>query len=257
MKVLILAGGFGSRLGEETILKPKPMLEIGEKPILWHIMKLYSYYGFNEFIILLGYKGYLIKEYFVNYCLHKSDITVDLAQNSVRFHNNNQEHWKVTLLDSGLNTMTGGRIKRAQDFIKNESFMLTYGDGVSNINIVELLKFHKAHGKAMTMTAVLPEGRFGTLDIGKGDRISQFKEKPKEDGGWINGGFFVCEPLVLEYITEGDKTMFEKSPLENLAKDGELFAFKHLGFWRPMDTPRDRNELMDLWEKGNAPWKIW
>jgi glucose-1-phosphate cytidylyltransferase len=257
MKVLILAGGFGSRLGEETTLKPKPMLEIGDKPILWHIMKLYSYYGFNEFVILLGYKDYLIKEYFVNYYLHRSDLTIDLANNSIIFHNNKSECWKVTLLDTGLNTLTGGRIKQAQDFIRKERFMLTYGDGISDININELIKFHEKHKKAVTITAVKPEGRFGAIDIGKGNRILKFNEKPKGDGAWINGGYFVCEPKVLSYITEGDSTIFEKTPLENLANDGELFAYKHEGFWKPMDTQRDKNELIMLWEKNKAPWKIW
>jgi len=257
MKVLILAGGYGSRISEETILKPKPMLEIGENPILWHIMKLYSYYGFNEFVILLGYKGYLIKEYFVNYYLHRSDLTIDLANNSIIFHNNKSECWKVTLLDTGLDTLTGGRVKRAQEFIRNERFMLTYGDGISDININELIKFHEKHKKAVTITAVKPEGRFGAIDIGEGNRILKFNEKPKGDGAWINGGYFVCEPKVLSYITEGDSTIFEKTPLENLANDGESFAYKHEGFWKPMDTQRDKNELVELWQKGKAPWKIW
>ena len=257
MKVLILAGGYGSRISEETILKPKPMLEIGENPILWHIMKYYSCYGFNEFIILLGYKGYLIKEYFVNYFIHNSDLTIDLTNNHIELHKNKSEGWKVTLLDTGLNTLTGGRVKRAQDFIKKERFMLTYGDGISDININELIKFHEKHKKTVTITAVKPEGRFGAIDIGEGNRILHFNEKPKGDGAWINGGYFVCEPKVLDYITEGDSTIFEKTPLENLANDGELFAYKHEGFWKPMDTQRDKNELVELWQKGKAPWKIW
>lgn len=257
MKVLILAGGLGSRLGEETSLKPKPMLEIGDKPVLWHIMKTYSYYGFNEFVILLGYKGYIIKEYFANYYLHKSDLTVNLCDNTLEYHNNHAEPWKVTLLDTGYSTLTGGRVKRAQDIVKNERFMLTYGDGVSDINIKQLLQFHEKNKKLITMTAVMPEGRFGALDIREGNRINQFKEKPKGDGGWINGGFFVCEPQVFDYITEGDESIFEQKPLENLAKDGQLYAYKHEGFWKPMDTLRDKNQLIEMWEKGNAPWKIW
>ena len=257
MKVLILAGGFGSRLGEETVLKPKPMIEIGGKPILWHIMKIYSHYGYNEFVILLGYMGYYFKEYFSNYILHSSDITIDLEKNDIIIHENKSEPWKVTLLDTGLNTLTGGRIKRAQPYVGNERFMLTYGDGVGDINIDELINFHNNHGKAITMTAVMPEGRFGALDIQDDNCITSFQEKPIGDGSWINGGFFVCEPKVFDYITEGDKTIFERSPLENLAKDNEMFAYKHHGFWRPMDTMRDKNLLVELWEKGEAPWKVW
>jgi glucose-1-phosphate cytidylyltransferase len=257
LKVLILAGGLGSRLGEETSLKPKPMLEIGDKPVLWHIMKLYSYYGFNEFIILLGYKGYIIKEYFANYYLHKSDLTVNLCDNTLEYHNNNAEPWKVTLLDTGYSTLTGGRVKRAQELVKNERFLLTYGDGVSNVNIHDLIKFHEEHNKLLTMTAVMPEGRFGALDIREGNLITQFKEKPKGDGGWINGGFFVCEPKVFDYITEGDNSVFEQKPLEKLANEGQLYAYKHEGFWKPMDTLRDKNQLIEMWEKGSAPWKIW
>lgn len=257
MKVLILAGGFGSRLGEETILKPKPMIEIGGKPILWHIMKTYSYYGYNDFVILLGYKGYIIKEFFANYILHRSDVTIDLKNNDIQIHTNNSEPWKVTLLDTGLNTLTGGRIKRAKEIVGDEPFMLTYGDGVSDVKINELVDFHKKHGKAITMTAVMPEGRFGALDIKDDNSISSFKEKPKGDGSWINGGFFVCEPKVFDYIKEGDSTIFERSPLENLANDGEMFAFNHSGFWRPMDTMRDKEMLMDLWGKNKAPWKVW
>jgi glucose-1-phosphate cytidylyltransferase len=256
MKVLILAGGFGSRLSEETDIRPKPMAEIGGKPILWHIMKHYSFYGFNEFVILLGYKGYYIKEYFANYFLHQSDVTIDLSNNKMQVHNNSSEPWKVTLLDTGLNTMTGGRVKRAKEFINNETFMLTYGDGVSDINLHQLLSFHKQHGKAITMTSVQPEGRFGALEIDANNRVLSFMEKPKGDGSWINGGFFVCEPKVLDYI-EADETIFEREPLENLAKDGELFTYRHQGFWKCMDTLRDKNQLNELWNSNQAKWKIW
>jgi glucose-1-phosphate cytidylyltransferase len=256
MKVLILAGGFGTRLSEETEIRPKPMVEIGGKPILWHIMKIYSHYGFNDFVILLGYKGYYIKEYFANYYLHQSDVTIDLATGRIEVLNNSSEPWKVTLLDTGLNTMTGGRIKRAKTIVGNESFMLTYGDGVGDINILELLKFHKSHGKAITVTAAQPEGRFGALDIGENNIVKTFKEKPKGDGAWVNAGFFVCEPKVFDYI-EGDSTVFEKEPLQKLAEDGELYAYKHQGFWKPMDTLRDKLELQKLWDSGKAPWKIW
>jgi glucose-1-phosphate cytidylyltransferase len=257
MKVLILAGGFGSRLGEETVLKPKPMIEIGGKPILWHIMKTYSHYGFNEFVILLGYKGYIIKEYFANYFLHQSDVTIDLSDNSMEIHKNNSEPWKVTLLDTGLNTLTGGRVKRAQEIVGNNSFMLTYGDGVSDIKISDLVNFHKSHGKLITMSAVMPEGRFGALDIKNNNCISSFKEKPKGDGSWINGGFFVCQPEVFNYIKDGDNSIFERKPLEELANNGEMFAYKHIGFWRPMDTMRDKELLIKLWGSNNAPWKVW
>jgi glucose-1-phosphate cytidylyltransferase len=256
MKVLILAGGFGSRLSEETDIRPKPMVEIGGKPILWHIMKHYSFYGFNEFVILLGYKGYYIKEYFANYFLHQSDVTIDLSKNKIQVHNNASEPWKVTLLDTGLHTMTGGRVKRAKDFINNETFMLTYGDGVSDINLHQLLTFHKQHGKAITMTSVQPEGRFGALETDANNRVLSFMEKPKGDGSWINGGFFVCEPKVLDYI-EADETIFERDPLENLAKDGELFTYRHHGFWKCMDTLRDKNQLNELWNSNQAKWKIW
>lgn len=256
MKVLILAGGFGTRLSEETEIRPKPMVEIGGKPILWHIMKIYSHYGFNDFVILLGYKGYYIKEYFANYYLHQSDVTIDIATGRIEVLNNSSEPWKVTLLDTGINTMTGGRIKRAKTIVGNETFMLTYGDGVGDVNILELLKFHKSHGKAITVTAAQPEGRFGALDIGENNIVKTFKEKPKGDGAWVNAGFFVCEPKVFDYI-EGDNTVFEKEPLQKLAEDGELYAFKHRGFWKPMDTLRDKLELQKLWDSGKAPWKIW
>jgi len=256
MKVLILAGGLGSRLSEETTLKPKPMVEIGDKPILWHIMKIYSHYGFNEFIILLGYKGYLIKEYFANYYRHMADMTIDLSNNTVEYHKSKAEPWRVTLVDTGVNTMTGGRIKRVKDYIGNERFMITYGDGVADVNISELVKFHEKHEGIITMTSVQPEGRFGALTIYDDNRVESFVEKPKGDGGWINGGFFVCEPEVLDYI-ERDATVFEKEPLENLAKDKKLYTFKHGGFWKPMDTLRDKTQLEELIEKGHATWIKW
>jgi glucose-1-phosphate cytidylyltransferase len=256
MKVLLLAGGFGSRLSEETSLKPKPMVEIGGKPILWHIMKTYSSYGFNEFIILCGYKGYVIKEYFSNYYRHLSDMTIDLANNDVTYHKNSAEPWKVTLVDTGLNSMTGGRIKRVKEYVGDETFMLTYGDGLSNININELVDFHNSHKGAITMSAVQPDGRFGSLQIDEKEQVINFTEKPKGDGSWINGGFFVCDAKVFDYL-EDDSTIFEKKPLENLANDGELFSFKHKGFWKPMDMLRDKNELEELWNSGKAPWKNW
>ena len=257
MKVLILAGGLGSRLSEETVLKPKPMVEIGGKPILWHIMKIYSHYGFNEFIILCGYKGYMIKEYFANYYRHMSDMTIDMTTNSITHHANHAEPWKVTLVDTGMDTMTGGRIKRVQKYVGDEPFMLTYGDGVSDVNIPELLKFHREHGKAITMTAVQPEGRFGSLQITSENKVTSFQEKPKGDGSWINAGFFVCQPEVFDYITNGDKTIFERTPLEKLASNGQLFTYKHNGFWKPMDTLRDKNQLEEMIEQGTAPWIKW
>lgn len=257
MKVLLLAGGFGTRISEETSIRPKPMVEIGGNPILWHIMKIYSTYNFNEFVVLLGYKGYYIKEYFANYFLHQSDVTIDMQNGNMEILNNSSEPWKVTLLDTGLNTMTGGRIKRAQNFIGDEPFMLTYGDGVSNINIKELLNFHKSHGKLMTMTSAQPEGRFGRLNIEGDGKVSRFLEKPKGDGGWINAGFFVCQPQVFNYIKEGDSTVFEQKPLQELAKDGEIFTFKHNGFWKPMDSLKDKNDLNKMWNQNNAPWKVW
>lgn len=257
MKVLLLAGGFGTRLSEETDIRPKPMVEIGSKPILWHIMKIYSQYGFNEFVILLGYKGYYIKEYFANYFLHQSDVTIDMSNGKMEVLNNSSEPWKVTLLDTGVDSMTGGRIKRAQDFVGNEPFMFTYGDGVSDIDINELVKFHKLHGKAMTITSAQPDGRFGALDIGDDNQVLEFQEKPKGDGGWINAGFFVCEPKVFDYICEGDSTVFEQAPLKNLAKDGEIFTYKHDGFWMPMDTLRDKMKLNEMWKSQKAPWKVW
>ena len=257
MKVLILAGGFGTRIGEETNLKPKPMVEIGEKPILWHIMKIYSYFGYNEFVVLLGYKGYIIKEYFYNYFMHQNDITIDLSNNNMKIHNNCSESWKVTLLDTGIDTMTGGRIKKAQKIIGKNPFMLTYGDGVANINIKELVEFHKSHKKIITMTSVQPEGRFGALNITENNKITKFLEKPKGDGAWINGGFFVCQPEVFDYIDDGEKTVFEKYPLEKLAENNQMYSFKHNGFWLPMDTMRDKDILEKYWLENNAPWKIW
>ena len=256
MKTLILAGGFGSRISEETDLKPKPMIEIGGKPILWHIMKMYSEHGLNDFVILLGYKGYVIKEYFANYFLHQSDVTIDMTSNKMEVHNNSSEPWKVTLIDTGANTMTGGRIKRAAKYVGNEPFLLTYGDGVSDVNISESIKFHKKHSKLITMTSVQPAGRFGALDIKDDNSVTSFIEKPNGDGNWINGGFFVCQPEVLNYI-EDDSTVFEKEPLEKLAKKGELYTYKHYGFWQCMDTLRDKNYLNELWEGNCAPWKNW
>ena len=256
MKVLILAGGFGTRLSEETDVKPKPMVEIGGKPILWHIMKTYSNHGFNEFVVLLGYKGYVIKEFFSNYFLHQSDVTIDLANNSIKVHQNESEPWKVTLLETGLNTLTGGRIKRAKEYIGDDDFLLTYGDGLSDVDIEKTVEFHKNHGKIITMTAIQPAGRYGALNIKDDNSILSFKEKPKGDGLWINGGFFVCKSEVLNYI-DGDSTTFEQEPLINLATDGELMSFKHGGFWECMDTLRDKTNLCKLWDEGKAPWKNW
>jgi glucose-1-phosphate cytidylyltransferase len=256
MKVVILAGGFGTRLSEETDVRPKPMVEIGGKPILWHIMKTYSSYGFNEFVVLLGYKGYIIKEFFSNYFLHQSDVTIDLANNSMEVHQNESEPWKVTLLETGLNTLTGGRIKRAKDYIGDDDFLLTYGDGLSDVDIAKTVEFHKSHGKNITMTAVQPAGRYGALDIKADNSISSFKEKPKGDGAWINGGFFVCKPEVLNYIA-GDSTTFEQEPLTDLAAEGQLMSFKHSGFWECMDTLRDKTNLSQLWDSDQAPWKQW
>jgi glucose-1-phosphate cytidylyltransferase len=255
MKVLLLAGGLGTRISEETHLVPKPMIEIGGKPILWHIMKMYSHYGFNDFTVLLGYKGYVVKEFFANYFMHQSDITVDLAENNITIHNNKSEPWKVTLLDTGMHSMTGGRLLRARKYVGDEPFMLTYGDGVSDVNIKALEEYHRSHSGCITMTSVQPDGRFGSLKM-DGDRISQFLEKPKGDGGWINGGFFVCDPKVFEYL-DGDSTVFERKPLEKMAEDKELFAFKHTGFWKPMDTLRDKNQLEEMWTNNSAKWKTW
>jgi glucose-1-phosphate cytidylyltransferase len=257
MKVVILAGGLGTRLSEETDIKPKPMVEIGGKPILWHIMKIYSHYGYNEFVICCGYKGYLIKEYFANYFLHQADITIDLSQNSIEVHHSQAEPWKITLVDTGLNTMTGGRLKRIQQYTNNETFMLTYGDGVSNVNIKELVSFHIQQGKLATLTAVQPSGKFGSLALSESNLVNSFMEKPKGDGAWINGGFFVLEPKIFDYITEGDSTIWERSPLENIASQNQLTAFKHEGFWRPMDTLRDKIDLENMWNTSNCEWKLW
>lgn len=256
MKVLLLAGGFGTRLSEETDLKPKPMIEIGGQPILWHIMKMYSHHGFNEFVILLGYKGYYIKEYFANYYLHQSNITFDMSNGEMVVHNNSSEPWKVTLLDTGINSMTGGRVRRAKEYIENKPFMLTYGDGVSDVNIKELVKFHKKNNTKATLTAIQPAGRFGALEINSNNIIDSFVEKPAGDGSWINGGFMVCEPEVIDLI-ESDATVLEQYPLKTLAKNGQLSAFQHHGFWQCMDTLRDKIALNEIWEENKAPWKVW
>lgn len=258
MKVVLLAGGFGTRISEESHLKPKPMIEIGEQPILWHIMKQYSAYGFNEFIICAGYKQHIIKEYFADYFLHTSDITFDFTQgkNDVVVHHNSSEPWKVTVVDTGLNTMTGGRVKRIAPYVGNEPFMLTYGDGVSNVDIGKLLAFHKFHGRLATMTAVNVGQRFGVLDISEDGQINSFREKQNDDGAVVNGGFMVLQPEVFDYI-EGDSTVFEKAPLERLADEGQLMAYRHEGFWQCMDTQRDHQLLEKLWASGHAPWKVW
>lgn len=257
MKVLILAGGLGSRLSEETTLRPKPMVEIGGRPILWHIMKIYSHFGYNEFIVLCGYKGYMIKEYFTNYYSHMSDMTICMKSNTITHHANHAEPWEVTLVDTGLENMTGSRIKQVRKYIGEEPFMLTYGDGVGDINITDLVKYHQSHGKALTMTSVQPEGRYGSLVVNSENRVLSFQEKPKGDGAWINAGFFVCQPEVFDYIAEGDKVIFEREPLEGLASAGELFTYKHEGFWKPMDTQRDKFQLEEMIEKGRAPWIRW
>ena len=256
MKAVILAGGYGTRISEKSHLKPKPMIEIGNKPILWHIMKTYSHYGINEFIICCGYKGHVIKEYFLNYYKQMSDMTINLINNVIEYHKNEVETWKITLVNTGIKTMTGGRIKRVKDYIKNEPFMLTYGDGVADVNLSDLLKFHQDHGKLMTLTSVQPEARFGVISSNEKGLIEKFKEKPKGDGVWINGGFMVCQPEVLNYI-ENDETILEQKPLGNLAKDNELMSFKHSGFWKPMDTLRDKNQLEELISTGKAPWIKW
>ena len=256
MKVVILAGGFGTRLSEETEFRPKPMVEIGGHPIIWHIMKIYSAYGYNEFLVCLGYKGYIIKEYFANYFLHMSDVTFNLKTGEMTLHRSNSEDWKVTLIDTGLNTMTGGRIKRVKNFIRDETFMVTYGDGVSDVNVKRLVEFHRENHKYATLTAVQPPGKFGSLSLDISSRVTKFTEKPAGDGAWINAGFFVLEPAIFDYI-EGDSTSWEREPLENLAKDGQLVAYKHYGFWKCMDTLRDKRELEKLWNSGNPPWKVW
>ncbi len=257
MKVMILAGGLGTRLAEETSVRPKPMVEIGGMPMLWHIMKIYEAHGFNDFIILLGYKGYVIKEYFSNYYLHTSDVTIDLAENRTIVHNNRSEKWRITLIDTGELAMTGARIRKAQAYTEGETFMLTYGDGVADVNIRALADAHRKSGKAITMTSVQPEGRFGALDINASNEIVRFAEKPKGDGNWINGGFFVCEQSVFDYLPEGDDLVFEQDPLRHLAEDGQMNAFRHTGFWKPMDALRDKQQLESLWAKNQAPWKVW
>ena len=256
MKAVILAGGLGTRISEETSLKPKPMVEIGGKPVLWHIMKGYSTHGVNDFVICCGYKGYVIKEYFANYFLHTSDVTFDMQNNSMKVHTRSAEPWKVTLVDTGDDTLTGGRLKRVRDYVQDdEAFCFTYGDGVSNVNITELIAFHRAHGKLAKLTAIQPPGRFGALNL-QGDSIASFQEKPQGDGAWINGGFFVLSPQAIDYV-EGDATTWEKQPMEGLARDGQMQAFFHRDFWQPMDTLRDKMHLEELWKSGRAPWKTW
>ena len=255
MKAVILAGGLGTRISEESHLRPKPMIEIGGKPIIWHIMKIYSHHGINDFIICLGYKGYVIKEYFANYFLHMSDATFDMAENRMDIHNRHAEPWRVTLVDTGEYTATGGRLKRVRDYVGDETFCLTYGDGVSDVDIPRLIDFHRQHGKMATVTAVQPPGRFGALDV-QGDQVRGFQEKPAGDGGWINGGFFVLEPAVLDYI-DGDATTWEDAPMRRLAEDGQLMSHLHRGFWQPLDTLRDRNLLEAHWNNGEAAWPLW
>jgi glucose-1-phosphate cytidylyltransferase len=255
MKAVILAGGLGTRISEETSIKPKPMVEVGGKPILWHVMKIYSAHGINDFIICLGYKGYVIKEYFANYFLHMSDVTFDMVGNEIEIHQNNAEPWRVTLVDTGDDTMTGGRLKRVHQYLDNKDFCFTYGDGVADVDISELIKFHRSHKKLATLTATQPPGRFGALKLNQ-NIVSGFQEKPQGDGGWINGGFFVLSPKVIDYI-EGDATLWERDPMERLAIEGQLMARQHNGFWQPMDTLRDKAYLDELWVSGKAPWKIW
>lgn len=256
MKAVILAGGLGTRISEETHLKPKPMIDIGGKPILWHIMKMYSAHGVNDFVICCGYRGYVIKEYFANYFLHMSDVTFDMAENTMEVHRKHADPWRVTVVDTGDDTMTGGRLKRVADHVEGcDAFCFTYGDGVSNVNISESIRFHKAHGKLATVTAVQPPGRYGALQLEE-SKVEGFTEKPRGDGGLINGGFFVLSPRCLDRI-EGDPTSWEIEPLNGLARDGELMAFEHHGFWQPMDTLRDKNQLEELWASGRAPWKVW
>lgn len=257
MKVVILAGGYGTRISEESHLRPKPMIEIGERPILWHIMKHYSTYGFNDFIICLGYKGYFIKEYFEHYFLHESDITFDFSnQNHRVIHYHQAEPWKVTLVNTGIDTMTGGRIKRIKPYVENQTFLMTYGDGVSDINLHQLVEFHNNNKKIATVTSIQPSGRFGALNIDESGKVDAFQEKPKGDGAWINAGFFVLEPEIFDYI-DGDQTSLEYEPLERVAKENQLMAYRHAGFWQAMDTLRDKNHLESLWKSGEAPWKIW
>jgi glucose-1-phosphate cytidylyltransferase len=257
MKTVILAGGFGTRISEESAVKPKPMIDIGNRPILWHIMKIYSAHGLNDFVICCGYKGHVIKEYFARYFLHQSDVTFDLRDDSMTVHRTEAEPWRVTLIDTGEKTLTGGRIKRVRDYVGDETFCLTYGDGVSDVNIREVIAFHRAHGVLATLTAVQPGGRFGVFSLKEGETLVHgFKEKPKGDGAWVNGGFFVCEPGIFDYI-DGDATTWEQEPMERLSHDGKLAAYRHAGFWQPMDSLRDKNLLEQLWASGKAPWKIW
>ena len=256
MKAVILAGGFGTRIAEETAVKPKPMVEIGGKPILWHIMKIYAAYGIDDFIICCGYKGYVIKEYFANYSLHSSNVTFDMKNNKIEIHQNFSEPWRITLVDTGYNTLTGGRMKRVRSFIGDDDFCFTYGDGVSNVNIAELIAFHKKHKRLATVTAVLPPSKYGILSLDEANKVSSFEEKPKGDGGWINGGFFVLSPKVIDYI-DSDDIMWEQAPMKRLVEEGQLLAFQHKDFWYPMDTLRDNQQLEKMWSGGNAPWKVW
>jgi glucose-1-phosphate cytidylyltransferase len=255
MKAVILAGGLGTRISEESHLKPKPMIELGGKPILWHILKIYSHHGINDFVICLGYRGYVIKEYFANYFLHMSDVTFDMANNRMEVHQRNAEPWRVTLVDTGTETLTGGRLARVRPYVGDETFCFTYGDGVTDLDIGATLRFHKAHGRKATLTAIQPPGRYGALQL-EGDAVRRFQEKPAGDGAWINGGFFVLEPGIFSYI-DGDQTSWETQPLQALAAEDQLRAYPHHGFWQAMDTLRDKNYLEELWEKGGAPWKVW
>jgi len=257
MKVVILAGGLGTRISEESGTRPKPMVEIGGKPILWHIMKTYSHYGFNEFVILLGYKGYVIKEFFFNYYLHHNSLTIDLSSNSIKYHGSKSEPWKVSLIDTGLNTMTGGRVAKISSLIGNEKFLLTYGDGLSDVNISDMIKFHDNHNGVMTMLSVQPEGRFGSINISKDKKVNSFVEKPKGDGGWINAGYFICEPEIFKYLPDDETLVLEKEPIEKLAKDSKLFSYQYDGFWKPMDSLKDKNDLNKIWQDSAAPWKVW
>ncbi len=257
MRVVILAGGLGTRLSEETDIRPKPMVEIGARPILWHIMKIYSHYGHNDFVICLGYKGYFIKEYFHHYYMHQADMTIDLSTNSTTYNNASSEPWRVTLVDTGMNSGTGGRLRRVKGYLGDETFMLTYGDGVSDVDLDDLLSWHRKSGRAATLTAVQPKGKFGALSLSADGTITSFQEKPKGDGAWVSGGFFVLEPRVFDHIPESDEAIWEREPLESLARRGELGAFRHVGFWHPMDTLKDRNDLEGLWQTGRAPWKVW
>ena len=255
MKAVILAGGLGTRISEETQTRPKPLIEIGGMPILWHIMKTYSSHGISDFVICCGYKGYMIKEYFANYFLHMSDVTFDLKNNEMNVHRKSAESWNITLVDTGINTMTGGRLKKIQKYVDNETFCFTYGDGLANISITELIEFHKNNNTLATVTAVQPPARFGALEL-DGNKVVSFKEKPPGDGNWINGGYFILEPAVFDYV-EGDSTVWEKEPVENLSKNNQLSAYRHSGFWQPLDTLRDKNKLEDLWSSGSPPWKVW